>query len=46
MEIAQSAYMVEEPPWTYRDDLAERLRPHLKTLLECLEQLALDGALA
>jgi len=46
MEIAQSAYMDEAPPWTYRDDLAERLRPHLKTLLERLERLALDGALA
>lgn len=45
MEIAQSAYMDERPPWTYRDDLAERLRPHLKTLLERLERLALDGAL-
>ena len=45
MEIAQSAYMDERPPWTYRDDLAERLRPHLKALLERLERLALDGAL-
>lgn len=45
MEIAQSAYMDEAPPWSYRDDLAERLRPHLKTLLERLERLALDGAL-
>jgi formiminoglutamase len=46
MEIAQSAYMDERPPWTYRDDLAERLRPHLKTLLGRLEQLALDGDLS
>jgi formiminoglutamase len=37
--------MDERPPWTYRDDLAERLRPHLKALLERLERLALDGAL-
>ncbi len=46
MEIAQSAYMDERPPWAYRGDLAERLRPHLKTLLERLERLALDGALS
>lgn len=46
MEIAQSAYMDEAPPWTYREDLAERLRPHLKTLLERLERLALDDALS
>lgn len=45
MEIAQSAYMDESPPWTYRKDLAGRLRPHLKTILERLERLALDGAL-
>ncbi len=36
----------EKPTWTYRDDLAERLRPHLKTLLGRLEQLALDGDLS
>lgn len=45
MEIAQSAYMEERAPWTYREDRAERLRPHLKTLLQRLERLALDGAL-
>ena len=46
MEIAQSAYMDEAPPWTYREDLAERLRAHLITLLERLERLALDEALS
>jgi len=46
MEIAQSAYMDEAPPWTYRDDRAERLRPHLRTLLERLERLALDDILS
>lgn len=46
MEIAQSAYMEEQAPWAYRADRAERLRPHLKTLLERLERLALDGALS
>jgi len=46
MELAQSAYMEEAAPWTYREDRAERLRPHLKTLLQRLERLALDGALS
>lgn len=46
MEIAQSAYMEERAPWAYRADRAERLRPHLKNLLERLERLALDGALS
>ena len=46
MEIAQSAYMDEKPPWAYRGDLAERLRPHLRSLLQRLERLALDGALS
>lgn len=45
METAQRAYMDEAPPWTYRPDLAERLRPHLARLLARLERLALDGAL-
>ena len=46
MEIAQSAYMDEAPPWTYRADLAARLRPHLQDLLHRLERLALDGDLS
>jgi N-formylglutamate deformylase len=46
MEIAQCAYMDEAPPWTYREERAARLRAHLKRLLEGLERLALDGALA
>ena len=43
MEIAQSAYMQESAPWTFRSDRAERLRPHLKTLPSELERLALKG---
>ena len=46
MEIAQSAYMDEAPPWAYRDDKAERLRPHLRALLERLERLAQEGSLS
>jgi formiminoglutamase len=45
MEIAQSAYMDEAPPWTYWEDKAGRLRPHLRSLLERLERLAQDGTL-
>lgn len=36
MELAQSAYMLEHPPWSYARDVAERLRPHLKLILEDL----------
>ncbi len=46
MEIAQRAYMDETPPWTWRADRAERLRPHLKEMLDHLRALALSGALA
>ncbi len=40
MEIAQSAYMDETAPWTWREDRAERLRATLKTILERLAQMA------
>lgn len=36
MELTQSTYMRESPPWTYDTDKADRLRPHLKNLLETL----------
>ncbi|UWP95356.1 N-formylglutamate deformylase [Aliiroseovarius crassostreae] len=45
MELAQRAYMDEAAPWTYRNDRADRLRPHLKTILHNLHILALSGAL-
>ncbi|WP_282120374.1 N-formylglutamate deformylase [Ruegeria atlantica] len=45
MEIAQRAYMDETPPWTWREDRAAKLRPHLKTMLTRLNDLALSGAL-
>ena len=45
MEIAQRAYMEETPPWSWRDDRAATLRPHLKAMLERLRDLALSGAL-
>ena len=40
MELAQSTYMDEAPPWTYRDDRAERLRATLRIILERLAALA------
>ncbi|MDA5094993.1 N-formylglutamate deformylase [Aliiroseovarius sp. KMU-50] len=45
MELAQSTYMQEAAPWTYLDARADRLRPHLKTLLQKLNSLALSEAL-
>jgi N-formylglutamate deformylase len=36
MELTQSAYMQECPPWAYSVEKADRLRPHLKTILETL----------
>lgn len=40
MEIAQSAYMEEHPPWRWRDDRAARLRPTLSEILDTLARLA------
>ena len=34
LELAQAAYMDEDPPYTFRDDLARELRPVLCRLLE------------
>lgn len=45
MELAQSTYMQEAAPWTYLEARADRLRPHLRTILENLNSLALSGAL-
>jgi len=41
MELAQSAYLTDEAsPWSYDTDKAARLRPHLKTILTTLADLA------
>ena len=45
MELGQRAYMDEVPPWSYRPDLAVKIRPYLKALLLNLETLAFDGRL-
>lgn len=34
LELAQSTYMDEQPPYRFREDLAATLRPQLRTLLE------------
>ena len=39
MELAQSTYMDEAAPWTYRPDKAERLRPVLYRILSDLVEL-------
>ena len=36
MELAQSTYMVERPPWTYDAARADRLRAHLQAILQDL----------
>ncbi|MEQ9694813.1 N-formylglutamate deformylase [Shimia sp. SDUM112013] len=45
MEIAQRAYMHEAAPWRWDGPRAAALRPHLKTMLDTLNTLALSGAL-
>ena len=40
MELAQSTYMEERPPWTLLPERAERLREALRAILENLEALA------
>jgi N-formylglutamate deformylase len=34
LELAQATYMEEDPPYAFREDLAERIRPVLRRLLE------------
>jgi N-formylglutamate deformylase len=34
LELAQCTYMDEARPYSFREDLAQRLRPHLRALLE------------
>ena len=42
MELAQSTYMDEAPPWTWRPERAEAIRRHLRDILETLVQAAAD----
>ena len=34
LELSEATYMEERPPYRFREDLARRLRPQLRTLLE------------
>ena len=45
MELAQATYMQEGPPWSYDDAAANRLRLHLSSILNALEQLVHTGVL-
>ncbi len=43
MELAQISHLASEaPPFAYDEEKAERLRVHLKTILERIEAIALD----
>ena len=46
MELAQSTYMEEAPPWPYDHTRADRIRVHLKSLLGRLDALAREGELS
>ena len=45
MELAQSTYMQEMPPWTYDTDKADALRPYLSKILNALQQFVQTGGL-
>ncbi len=45
MELAQSTYMQEAPPWSYDDARADQLRPYLSRILSALEHLVQTGGL-
>ncbi len=45
MELAQSTYMREAPPWAYDDAKARHLQDHLTRILNALEQLVHTGDL-
>ncbi|MGR3344650.1 MAG: N-formylglutamate deformylase [Paracoccaceae bacterium] len=45
MELAQSTYMTESPPWEYDERRAATLREYLKSILHSLHDLARRGDL-
>lgn len=45
MELAQSTYMREAPPWNWLPERAERLRAHLQDILTKLDDIARTGGL-
>lgn len=40
LELSEATYMDEKPPYGYREDLARRLQPQLRTLLELFLSIA------
>jgi N-formylglutamate amidohydrolase len=44
LELAMATYMEEGPPWTFREDRAERLRPVLREMLTAARDWALARA--
>lgn len=46
MELAQSTYMEEAPPWPYWHERADRIRPHLAAVLARIDALAREEALS
>jgi N-formylglutamate deformylase len=45
MELAQSTYMIEHPPWTWDDRGAGQVREQLSRILNALRDLSRNGAL-
>jgi len=45
MELAQANYMQEAPPWEFDRERADRLRPHLREILDRLDRLVREGEL-
>jgi len=43
LELSQATYMDEDPPYTFREDLAARIRPVLRRLLESLLEWRPEG---
>ena len=43
LELAQATYMDEDPPYGFRDDLAGRLRPLLRRLIETMRDWRPEG---
>jgi N-formylglutamate deformylase len=44
LELSQATYMDEAPPWTFREDLADGIRPVLRRMLETAREWALAQA--
>jgi N-formylglutamate amidohydrolase len=38
LELSEAVYMEEKPPFGFRDDLAKKVRPYLRELLETFMQ--------